>query len=70
VNVSPVQIELIPFIERSGHPSAYYVVIRARFIGERLQFFSYLPIVQKKPTNIVDLFLVTYKHFEPFAVTI
>jgi hypothetical protein len=48
----------------------YYVVIRARFISERLQFFSYLPIVEKKPTNIVDLFLVTYKHFEPFAITI
>jgi hypothetical protein len=46
------------------------VVIRARFIGERLQFFSYLPTVEKKPTNIVDLFLVIYKQFEPFAVTI
>jgi hypothetical protein len=46
------------------------VVIRARFIGERLQFFSYLPTVQKKQQKIVDLFLITYKHFEPFAVTI
>jgi hypothetical protein len=30
-------------------------------------FFSYLPTVQKKPKNIVDLFLVTYKYFEPFV---
>jgi hypothetical protein len=48
----------------------HHVVIGAKFIGERCRFFSYLPTVQKKPTNIVDLFLVTYKHFEPFVVTI
>jgi hypothetical protein len=40
-------LNLSPLTERSGHLNYYYVVIRARFIGERL--FSYLATVQKRP---------------------
>jgi hypothetical protein len=70
VLMSSSRSNLSPLIERSGHPSAYYVVIRARFIGERLQFFFLFTYSPEKPQEIVGLFLITYKHFEPFALTI
>jgi hypothetical protein len=43
--------------------------IRARFIGERLQIFSLFTYSLEKPQKIVDIFLITYKHFDPFAIT-
>jgi hypothetical protein len=41
----------------------------SELIGERLQIFSLFTYSLEKPQKIVDIFLITYKHFDPFAIT-
>jgi hypothetical protein len=40
------------------------VVIKARFIGGRLNFFDLFTYSPEKGHKKIDLFLITYKHFE------